>query len=129
MAGECTLVRSADDFVMTFENCLDAKRVLEVLGKRPARYGLMLHPDKTRFIDFWPERKGRTTRTAPNCRSTFLTSPTVEVPQGAERGAAADGQKPACSHAARGKGVVPEQPSPPDPRPAKAAVQEDDRSL
>jgi hypothetical protein len=34
------------------ENFLDAKRVLDVLGKRFARYGLSLHPDKTRFVDF-----------------------------------------------------------------------------
>jgi len=58
MAGPCTLVRFADDFVMTFKNHHDAKRVLEVLGKRLERYGLTLHPDKTRFIDFRPERRG-----------------------------------------------------------------------
>jgi RNA-directed DNA polymerase len=50
--GRCTLVRFADDAVMAFEDFLDAKRVLEVLGKRLARYGLTLHPDKTRFVDF-----------------------------------------------------------------------------
>src|SRR6202051_1493665 len=38
--------------MMPFENFLDAKRVLGVLGKRFARYGLSLHPDKTRFVDF-----------------------------------------------------------------------------
>ena len=37
---------------MAFEDSLDAKRVLGVLGKRLARYGLTLHPDKTRFVDF-----------------------------------------------------------------------------
>jgi transposase len=37
---------------MAFEEFLDAKRVLDVLGKRFARYGLSLHPDKTRFVDF-----------------------------------------------------------------------------
>jgi len=52
LAGRCTLVRIADDAVMAFENELDAKRVLSVLGKRLARYGLTLHPDKTRFVDF-----------------------------------------------------------------------------
>jgi RNA-directed DNA polymerase len=56
MAGSCTLVRYADDFVMTFKHHRDAKRVLEVLGKRLARYGLTLHPDKTRFVDFRPQR-------------------------------------------------------------------------
>ena len=52
LKGRCTLVRFADDAVMAFEGFLDAKRVLGVLGKRLARYGLTLHPDKTRFVDF-----------------------------------------------------------------------------
>jgi RNA-directed DNA polymerase len=65
MAGPCSLLRFADDFVMTFKNHHDAKRVLEVLGKRLERYGLMLHSDKTRFIDFRPERQGGT---HPDCQ-------------------------------------------------------------
>ena len=60
LAGDCTLVRYADDFVMTFKTHNDAKRVMEVLGKRLERYGLTLHPDKTRLIDFRPERRGGT---------------------------------------------------------------------
>ena len=50
--------------MITFKNHHDAKRVLGVLGKRFARYGLTLHPDKTRLIDFRPERKGGT---HPDC--------------------------------------------------------------
>src|SRR6267154_5453670 len=65
LKGNATLVRYADDFVMTFETHHDAKRVLEVLGKRLGRYGLTLHPDKTRFIDFRPERRGGT---HPDCK-------------------------------------------------------------
>ena len=65
LAGSCTLVRYADDFVMTFKNHHDANRVLEVLGKRLGRYGLTLHSDKTRFIDFRPERRGGT---HPDCK-------------------------------------------------------------
>jgi group II intron reverse transcriptase/maturase len=65
LAGNCTLVRYADDFVMTFKNHHDAKRVLEVLEKRLGRYGLTLHPDKTRFIDFRPQRTGGT---HPDCK-------------------------------------------------------------
>jgi group II intron reverse transcriptase/maturase len=65
MVGRCTLVRYADDFVMTFENHRDAKRVLEVLGKRLERFGLTLHPDKTRFIDFRPPHDGGT---HPDCQ-------------------------------------------------------------
>jgi RNA-directed DNA polymerase len=60
MKGKATLVRFADDFVMTFETYHDAKRVMDVLGKRFGRFGLTLHPDKTRFLDFRPQRHGRT---------------------------------------------------------------------
>ena len=56
LTGRCTLVRFADDAVMAFEEFLDAKRVLGILGKRFARYGLSLHPDKTRFVDFRSNR-------------------------------------------------------------------------
>jgi group II intron reverse transcriptase/maturase len=52
LKGRCTLVRYCDDFVMAFEDHFSAKRVLAVLGKRLAKYGLTLHPDKTCFIDF-----------------------------------------------------------------------------
>ncbi len=65
MAAACTLVRFADDFVMTFKTHGDAKRVMDVLGKRFERYGLTLHPAKTRFIDFRPERHGGT---HPDCK-------------------------------------------------------------
>ena len=65
LAGPCTLVRFADDFVMTFKNHRDAQRVLDVLAKRLGRYGLTLHPDKTRFIDFRPERQGGS---PPDCK-------------------------------------------------------------
>jgi RNA-directed DNA polymerase len=59
LKGKCTLVRYADDLVMAFEHSDGAKRVLTVLGKRLERYGLMLHPDKTRFVDFRPNRPDR----------------------------------------------------------------------
>jgi RNA-directed DNA polymerase len=65
LRGNATLVRYADDFVMTFETHHDAKRVLEVLGKRLGRFGLTLHPDKTRFIDFRPRRRDGT---HPDCK-------------------------------------------------------------
>jgi RNA-directed DNA polymerase len=46
------LVRYCDDFVMAFEDFLDCRRVLAVLGKRVGRFGLTLHPEKTRLVDF-----------------------------------------------------------------------------
>ena len=52
LKGKSTLVRFADDAVMAFADFQDAKRVLDVLGKRLGRYELTLHPDKTRFVDF-----------------------------------------------------------------------------
>ena len=60
LRGRCILVRYADNLVMAFEDFADAERVLAVLGKRLERYGLTLHPDKTRFVDF---RAGRPERT------------------------------------------------------------------
>ncbi len=55
LRGKALLVRYADDAVMLFENDRDGQRVLDVLGKRLDRYGLRLHPDKTRYLDFRPQ--------------------------------------------------------------------------
>lgn len=52
LMGRAILVRYADDLVMGFEDHLDAVRVGRVLGQRLERFGLKLHPDKTRFVDF-----------------------------------------------------------------------------
>lgn len=52
MRGQATLIRYCDDFVMCFELQSDAERVMAVLGKRMGRYGLTLHPEKTRLLPF-----------------------------------------------------------------------------
>jgi RNA-directed DNA polymerase len=52
LVGKATLIRYADDFVIGFEREDDAKRVMEVLPRRFERYGLKLHPDKTRLLPF-----------------------------------------------------------------------------
>jgi len=52
LRGHAHLIRYADDFVIVFENGDDAGRVMAVLPKRFARYGLTLHPDKTRVVPF-----------------------------------------------------------------------------
>jgi RNA-directed DNA polymerase len=58
LAGRAILVRFADDLVIIFEYEPDARRVFEVLPKRLAKYGLTLHPEKTRLIDFRrPDRR------------------------------------------------------------------------
>lgn len=46
------LIRYADDAVLGFSGEEDARRVLAVLPKRLGRYGLTLHPEKTRLISF-----------------------------------------------------------------------------
>jgi len=52
MHGRCFMVRYADDMVMAFEHEEDARRVLSVLPKRMAKYGLTIHPEKTRLVPF-----------------------------------------------------------------------------
>jgi group II intron reverse transcriptase/maturase len=52
LAGRAYLVRYADDFVIGFTDERDARRVLAVLPKRFERYGLKLHPEKTRLVRF-----------------------------------------------------------------------------
>jgi RNA-directed DNA polymerase len=56
LRGAAHLVRYADDAVLVFEHEHDARRVLEVLPKRFAKFGLTLHQDKTRLIRFSPPR-------------------------------------------------------------------------
>ena len=54
MRGRAEMVRYADDMVMVFKERRDAERVFVVLAKRLARFGLELHPDKTRLLRFEP---------------------------------------------------------------------------
>lgn len=54
LAGRAFLIRYADDFVIAFSNESDARRVMDVLPKRFGKYGLTLHPEKTRLIEFRP---------------------------------------------------------------------------
>jgi RNA-directed DNA polymerase len=52
LRGRVHLFRYADDFVLVFNRESSARRVLAVLPKRLGRYGLTLHPDKTRLLNF-----------------------------------------------------------------------------
>lgn len=52
MRGECFLLRFADDMVMVFADEQDARRIHDVLPKRLARFGLTMHPEKTRLVPF-----------------------------------------------------------------------------
>src|SRR5512144_1830300 len=52
LARKADMVRYADDLVVLFESKRDAERFLAVLPKRFGKYGLTLHPDKTRMVSF-----------------------------------------------------------------------------
>jgi len=58
--GETFMVRYADDFIMGIERLEDLEKVLRVIGKRFARYGLRINDEKTRKVRFKrPPRYGR----------------------------------------------------------------------
>ena len=65
LGGHAHLIRYADDFVIAFEREDDARRVAAVLPKRFERFGLTLHPDKTRLLPFGRPRRGRTEGKGP----------------------------------------------------------------
>jgi group II intron reverse transcriptase/maturase len=58
LKGGSFIIRFADDFLLGFTNKEDALRVMEVLPKRLGKFGLTLHPEKTRLIDL-DEEKGK----------------------------------------------------------------------
>jgi len=51
-SGEMYVVRYADDFVMAFQREQDAVAMRKALAERMAHFGLKLHPQKTRVIEF-----------------------------------------------------------------------------
>jgi group II intron reverse transcriptase/maturase len=58
LQGRALLIRYADDAVMLFSCEADARRVMDVLPKRFGKYGLTLHPEKTRLVEFRrPDRR------------------------------------------------------------------------
>jgi group II intron reverse transcriptase/maturase len=69
MKGRSFLIRYADDFVMGFTCEEDARRVMAVLGKRFEKYGLTIHPEKTRLVAFQrpqnPSRPGNSDNSGP----------------------------------------------------------------
>lgn len=70
LRGKARLVRYADDVVIVFAHKHDAERVLAVLPKRFGKYGLTLHPEKTKIVEFvrpdWRARRvGPTTGLRP----------------------------------------------------------------
>jgi RNA-directed DNA polymerase len=66
LRGRATFVRYADDGIFGFERQDDAERVMAVLGRRMERFGLTLHPQKTRLLDFRRPSRSRGEGRGPN---------------------------------------------------------------
>ena len=52
--GDMIVVRYADDFIVGFQHKSEAERFLGALRERFRKFGLELHPDKTRLLEFGP---------------------------------------------------------------------------
>ena len=72
LLGKAHLVRYADDAVLLFANEKDARKVMAVLSKRFGKYGLTLHPEKTRLVEFLrPDRRLPSSEEGPKGPGTF----------------------------------------------------------
>lgn len=69
--GEVIIVRYADDFVLGFREETDAKRCLGALKERFAKFGLELHPEKTRLIEFGRYASERRSKRGDDPPETF----------------------------------------------------------
>ncbi len=65
MRQHAFLIRYADDFVIGFRDERDAKRVMEVVPKRLGRFGLTVHPTKTKLVPFRPPSSRTKDRSGP----------------------------------------------------------------
>ena len=71
MKGRVFAVRFADDLVMGFTHRKDAERVYRVIFQRFEKYGLKLHPEKTRLVPFGRPKKGGLDGDRPHEPGTF----------------------------------------------------------
>ena len=107
LKGKAFLVRYVDDAVICFQHEGDARKVLEVLGKRFSKYGLTLHPEKTRLVEFGraafkkAERMGK----APD---TFDFLGFTHVPEKSRRGSYRPGVRTMRKRLKRGLKTVAE---------------------
>ncbi len=62
LKGEAHEIRFADDAILCFQYREDAETVMNVLPKRFAKYGLTLHPEKTRLVEFGRNAVGNAKR-------------------------------------------------------------------
>jgi RNA-directed DNA polymerase len=82
LRGQAAEIRYADDCILCFQYREDAERVLAVLTKRFAKYGLTLHPEKTRLLAFGRSALPR----HPNAPKPDLRFPRLHAPLCAQPG-------------------------------------------
>ena len=68
LKGHAYLIRYADDFAIGYRYECDAQRIMEVIPKRFGKYGLTVHPTKTRLVRFCPPSSKTKDRHGPNAR-------------------------------------------------------------
>jgi RNA-directed DNA polymerase len=69
--GEVIIIRYADDFVIGFREASDARRCLVELRERFTKFGLELHPEKTRLIEFGRQAAEQRSRRGDGPPETF----------------------------------------------------------
>jgi RNA-directed DNA polymerase len=69
--GAMVVVRYADDVVLGFQHKADAERMYQELGERMGKFGLALHPDKTRLLEFGPFAQDNRKRRGQGKPETF----------------------------------------------------------
>ena len=135
LKGEAFLIRYADDFVIGVAREDDARRIMDVLPKRMSKYGLTVHPEKTRVVRFHPARRGRLRTRGPelpwppDIRLLGLHPLLGTKPTRRMGGQAQDGEGPTQASAGRAVGVVPGEPAPADWRSTPEAHAEAGRPL
>ena len=94
----------ATRLVMGFSREADARRVMEVLSKRFEKYGLTLHPEKTRLVEFTkpPQRPPSMGRAGDREHSTSWVSRTTGIAPGKEAGWC-DGARPRIDSVGRSR--------------------------
>jgi hypothetical protein len=70
------VIRYADDFVIGVAREDDARRIMDVLPKRMSKYGLTVHPEKTRLVRFEPPEIASTRRSRTSMRSCVRAAST-----------------------------------------------------
>jgi RNA-directed DNA polymerase len=92
LKGKAFLVRYVDDAVICFQDEEDAQKVLKVLNKRFSNYGLTLHPEKTRLVEFGRAalEKAERMRRGP---ATFDFLGLTHIPERSRRGSYRPGVK------------------------------------